>query len=146
MKRRTFFSLCAITPITGCTGLAPDSGPFGKPETRIQSLRAVNYRSTPQTFHARLSDGNETTYKRTIEVPGLSDGIPGGREFSKVPTDPQTGQLTAYINNQPEQEWNRLSFDEIEADCVNIKLIISNVDDEFGIWYTVDCEDQSNPQ
>jgi hypothetical protein len=54
--------------------------------------------------------------------------------------------LTAYINDQSEQEWKRLSFDEIEADCVKLKLIISHIDDEFGIWYTVDCNDPSSSQ
>jgi hypothetical protein len=146
MKRRTFLSLCAITPTAGCADSAPGGSLFGSSGTRIKSLRATNYRSTAQTFHAKLSDGGETTYERTIEVPGLSDGIPGGKEFSEVPADSQTGQLTAYINDQSEQEWKHLSFDEIDADCVKVKLIISHVDNEFGIWYTVDCNDPSDPR
>lgn len=146
MKRRAFLSLCAVTTTAGCADFVPDGGLFGSDGTRIKSLRAVNYRSTPQTFHARLSNGDETTYERTIEVPGLSEGTPGGVEFSEVPADPQTGQLTAYINDQPKPEWKHLSFHEFEADCVNVKLIISHVDDKFGIWYTVDCDDPSNDQ
>lgn len=144
MKRRTFLSLCAIAPTAGCADLAPGGRLFGRNGTRIRSLRAVNYRSTSQRFHARLSDGDETTYERTIEVPGLSEGTPGGKGFSEVPAGPQTGRLTASVNDQPESEWKHLSLDEIEADCVSVKLIISHVDDEFGIWYTVDCNDPSN--
>ena len=145
MRRRTFLASVSIGLTAGCVDLVPGGRFFGRNGTRIKSLRAVNYRSKAQTFHAKLSDGGETTYERTIEVPGLSDGIPGGKEFSEVPADPQTGQLTAYIKDQSEQEWKHLSLDEIDADCVKVKLIISHIDNKFGIWYTVDCNDPSDP-